>query len=280
MNDERTPEKELQHQAADETQPEQTPSVEQTAGAEPAGNRIRTQDLVKFYGRRRVLNKVSLEIHQGEVVGILGPNGAGKSTTFYMILGLAKANEGSVWFNDIDITKMPMYKRAQLGLGYLAQAPSIFHKLTVEQNILAILETLKLSRKERKNLLEEYLAELNLTRLAKQKAYTLSGGERRKLEITRSLVTNPSFLLMDEPFAGVDPLAVADIQDIIRKLRDRNIGILITDHNVLDTLKITQRAYIILDGQILLSGTSRELVNSEKAREVYLGDRFMNPIFE
>lgn len=243
-------------------------------------NRLRAEDLVKFYGRRQVLRKVSLEVNQGEVVGILGPNGAGKSTTFYMLLGLAKANSGAVWFNDINITKKPMYKRAQLGIGYLAQAPSIYHKLTVEQNIMAILETLKISRKERKRLLEEYLAELGLTKLARQKAYTLSGGERRKLEITRSLVTNPSFLLMDEPFAGVDPLAVADIQDIIRKLHKKNIGILITDHNVLETLKITQRAYIILDGEILLSGTSRELVNSERAREVYLGDRFLNPVFE
>ncbi len=243
-------------------------------------NRIRAEKLVKFYGKRRVLTEISLEIEQGEVVGILGPNGAGKSTTFYIILGLAKANAGNIYFNDLDITRKPMYKRAQLGIGYLAQAPSIFHKLTVEENIMAILETMKMPRKERRAKCEEYLAELNLTKLAKQKAYTLSGGERRKLEITRSLVTNPSFILMDEPFAGVDPLAVADIQDIIIKLQDRGIGILITDHNVLDTLKITQRAYIIFNGEILLSGTSKELVNSERAREVYLGDRFLNPIFE
>jgi lipopolysaccharide export system ATP-binding protein len=170
-----------------------------------------------------------------------------------------------------------MYKRAQLGIGYLAQDPSIFHKLTVEENILAILETMKFSKKERKRKLAEYLAELDLTKLAKQKAYTLSGGERRKLEITRSLVTDPSFLLMDEPFAGVDPLAVADIQDIIYKLKQRNIGILITDHNVQETLKIVDRAYIIYNGEILFSGTSRELVNDERAREVYLGDRFLDP---
>ncbi len=239
-------------------------------------NRIKVDKLVKYYGKRKVVNKVSLEIEQGEIVGILGPNGAGKSTTFYMILGLAKANSGNVYFNDIDITKKPMYKRAQLGIGYLAQAPSIFHKLTVEQNIMAILETIKMSRKERKLKLEEYLSELNLTRLAKQKAYTLSGGERRKLEITRSLVTSPSFLLMDEPFAGVDPIAIGDIQDIIQKLKNKNIGILITDHNVQDTLSITQRAYLIFNGEILLSGTSKELVASEKAREVYLGDRFLN----
>jgi len=240
-------------------------------------NRIETKNLVKIYGKRRVVNNVSITVQQGEVVGILGPNGAGKSTTFYMILGLIKANQGKVFFNEKDIVKLPMYKRAQLGIGYLAQEPSIFHKLTVEQNIMAILETLKISKKERKQKLEEYLSELNLTGLAKQKAYTLSGGERRKLEITRSLVTNPSFMLMDEPFAGVDPLAVADIQDIIQKLKGKNIGILVTDHNVLETLKITKRAYIIYNGEILFSGTSRELVNDEKAREVYLGDRFTNP---
>ena len=240
-------------------------------------NKIRTENLVKIYGKRRVVNDISLQISQGEVVGILGPNGAGKSTTFYMILGLIKANEGKVFFSDKEITKLPMYKRAQLGIGYLAQEPSIFHKLTVEQNIMAILETLKISKAERKRRLAEHLEELGLTKLAKQKAYTLSGGERRKLEITRSLVTSPSFMLMDEPFAGVDPLAVADIQDIIEKLKKKKIGVFITDHNVQETLKITQRAYIIFNGEILFSGTSRELVNNEKAREVYLGERFINP---
>ncbi|MCK4652945.1 MAG: LPS export ABC transporter ATP-binding protein [Candidatus Cloacimonetes bacterium] len=240
-------------------------------------DRIETRNLVKIYGKRKVVNNVSININQGEVVGILGPNGAGKSTTFYLILGLIRANEGKVFFSDIEITKIPMYKRAQLGIGYLAQEPSIFHKLTVEQNIMAILETLKLTKAEKKRRLEEHLDELDISNLAKQKAYTLSGGERRKLEITRSLVTSPSFMLMDEPFAGIDPLAVADIQDIIKKLKEKNIGILITDHNVLETLKITDRAYIIFEGEILLSGTSRELVNNEKAREVYLGDRFTNP---
>ncbi|MDO9577449.1 MAG: LPS export ABC transporter ATP-binding protein [Candidatus Cloacimonadales bacterium] len=240
-------------------------------------NKIETKNLVKIYGKRRVVNNVSININQGEVVGILGPNGAGKSTTFYMILGLIKANEGKVFFDDKDITKLPMYKRAQLGIGYLAQEPSIFHKLTVEQNIMAILETLNLPKKERKRRLAEHLDELGLAKLAKQKAYTLSGGERRKLEITRSLVTSPSFLLMDEPFAGVDPMAVADIQDIIQKLRDKNIGVLITDHNVQETLKITERAYIVFQGEILFSGTSRELVNNERAKEVYLGERFTNP---
>ena len=243
-------------------------------------NSIRTENLVKIYNRRRVVNNVSIGISQGEIVGILGPNGAGKSTTFYMILGRVKANEGKVFLNGTDITKKPMYKRAQLGIGYLAQEPSIFHKLTVEQNIMAILETLKISKRQRRIRLEKHLEELNLTKLAKQKAYTLSGGERRKLEITRSLVTNPSFMLMDEPFAGVDPLAVADIQDIIQKLKEKNIGILITDHNVLETLKITERAYIIFNGEILFSGTSRQLVNDEKAREVYLGERFINPFGE
>lgn len=238
---------------------------------------IKTVNLVKIYGKRKVVNNVSINLQQGEIVGILGPNGAGKSTTFYMILGLIKANSGDVFFGDKRITKLPMYKRAQLGIGYLAQEPSIFHKLTVEQNIMAILETLKISKKERKLRLEEHLEELGLTILAKQKAYTLSGGERRKLEITRSLVTSPSFMLMDEPFAGVDPLAVADIQDIIGKLKEKDIGILITDHNVLETLKITERAYIIFNGEILFSGTSRELVKDDRAREVYLGDRFTNP---
>ena len=243
-------------------------------------NRIETRNLVKIYGKREVVNEVSISIDQGEIVGILGPNGAGKSTTFYMILGLIKANKGAVYFNDKNISNLPMYKRAQLGIGYLAQDPSIFHKLTVEQNILAILETLPLSKKERYERLEQHLEELNLTKLAKQKAYTLSGGERRKLEITRSLVTSPSFMLMDEPFAGVDPLAVADIQEIVMKLRDMNIGIFITDHNVLETLKITERAYIIYQGKILFAGTSQELVNDEKARKVYLGEKFINPFVQ
>lgn len=237
-------------------------------------DKIRTKNLIKIYGKKKVVDNVSIEIKQGETVGILGPNGAGKSTTFYMILGLKKADKGKVFFNGKEISKLPMYKRAQLGIGYLAQEPSIFHKLTVEENIMAILETLNISKEEQKDRLKEHLQELDLTDLANQKAYTLSGGERRKLEITRSLVTKPSFLLMDEPFAGVDPLAVADIQKIIKKLRKKNIGILITDHNVLETLKITQRAYIIYKGRILLSGTSKELVNNKRAREVYLGEGF------
>ncbi len=235
---------------------------------------------MKIYGRRTVVNDLSLEIKQGEVVAILGPNGAGKTTTFYMIIGLAKPNRGKVMLDDKEITRLPMYKRARLGLGYLAQAPSIFAKLSVQDNILAILQTLKLPKSEQKRRLEEALSELGLTKLAKQKAYTLSGGERRKLEITRALVTSPAFIFMDEPFAGVDPIAVADIQDIIGKLRDKNIGVMITDHNVIETLKIVNRAYIIFEGKVIVSGSSRELINDEKARQVYLGERFLSNPFE
>jgi len=243
-------------------------------------HKIQAQHLVKIYGKRKVVNDLSMEMQQGEVVGILGPNGAGKTTTFYMILGLTKPNEGKVLLDNKDITHLPMYRRARLGLGYLAQTPSIFSKLTVEENILAILQTLKISKQEQKRKLEEALAELNLTPLAKQKAYTLSGGERRKLEITRSLLTNPTFIFMDEPFAGVDPITVADIQDIIAKLRDKNIGIMVTDHNVFETLKIVNRAYIIFEGKIIVSGSSWELINDEKAKKLYLGDRFLTNPFE
>lgn len=243
-------------------------------------HKIRAQNLVKIYGKRTVVNDLSMEISQGEVVGILGPNGAGKTTTFYMIIGLAKPNRGKVFLDDTDISHKAMYKRARLGLGYLAQAPSVFSKLSVEDNVLAILQTLKLNRKEQKQRLKDSLEELNLAHLAKQKAYTLSGGERRKLEITRALVTSPTFIFMDEPFAGVDPIAVADIQDIIAKLRDKNIGIMITDHNVIETLKIVNRAYIIYQGQVIVSGSSLELINDEKAKELYLGDRFLDSPFE
>lgn len=243
-------------------------------------HKIRAQNLVKIYGKRTVVNDLCMEMSQGEVVGILGPNGAGKTTTFYMIIGLAKPNKGKVFFDETDISHKPMYKRARLGLGYLAQAPSIFAKLSVEDNIMAILQTLKMNRKEQKNRLQESLEELNLTHVAKQKAYTLSGGERRKLEITRALVTKPTFIFMDEPFAGVDPIAVADIQDIISKLRDKDIGIMITDHNAIETLKIVNRAYIIYQGKIIVSGSSQELINDEKVKELYLGDRFMVNPFE
>ena len=245
-----------------------------------ASKKIFAQNLVKIYGKRTVVRDLNMEMKQGEVVGILGPNGAGKTTTFYMILGLAKPNQGKVLLDSQDITHYPMYRRARLGLGYLAQSPSIFSKLSVSDNILAILQTLGLSKKEQKVRLEQALDELNLSGLAKQKAYTLSGGERRKLEITRALVTNPTFIFMDEPFAGVDPIAVADIQDIIAKLRDKNIGVMITDHNVIETLKIVNRAYIIFEGKIIVSGSSLELINDEKAKQVYLGDRFLTNPFE
>jgi len=236
---------------------------------------IRTQDLVKIYGKKKVVKQVSIEVRQGEIVGLLGPNGAGKTTTFHMMIGLIKANGGHVFIDDVDITKMPMYKRARMGLSYLSQEPSVFSKLTVKQNVMAILETQNYTKKERQTILKEALDELDLTKLSNQKAYSLSGGERRKLEITRSLITKPKFLFLDEPFSGVDPLAVSDIQDIIRKLQKKNIGILITDHNVVDTLQITDRAYIIYEGRVLLSGTSRELVNDPQARKIYLGERFL-----
>ena len=243
--------------------------------------KIYAKNLIKIYGKRTVVNDLSMDMTQGEVVGILGPNGAGKTTTFYMILGLAKPNRGKVLLDDKDITRYPMYRRARMGLGYLAQAPSIFSKLSVRDNIMAILQTLKIPKKEQLQRLEAALEELNLAHLANQKAYTLSGGERRKLEITRALVTNPTFIFMDEPFAGVDPIAVADIQDMIRKLRDKNIGVMITDHNVIETLKIVNRAYIIFEGKIIVSGSSLELINDEKARQVYLGERFLaNPFDE
>jgi len=243
-------------------------------------HKIKAQNLVKIYGKRTVVNDLSLEINQGEVVGILGPNGAGKTTTFYMIIGLAKPNSGKVFLDDTDITHKAMFKRARMGMGYLAQAPSIFAKLSVEDNVLAILETLKIPRKQRPQVLEEALTELNLSKLARQKAYTLSGGERRKLEITRALVTKPTFIFMDEPFAGVDPIAVSDIQDIIDKLREKKIGVMITDHNVIETLKIVNRAYIIYEGKIIVAGASNDLINDENARRLYLGERFTMSPFE
>ena len=230
--------------------------------------------LVKAYRGRRVVNNVNLKVSRGEVVGILGPNGAGKTTSFYMITGLIKPDSGVINFKGIDVSQQPMYVRARMGMGYLAQDASIFRKLTVEQNIYAILETLAISRKERKERLEQLLSELNLTYLAKQKAMTLSGGERRRLEITRALVTNPSFILLDEPFSGVDPKAVYEVQQIIEGLKKRNMGILITDHNVRETLSCVDRAYLMAEGTICCEGDSSFLVNDPKAREVYLGPRF------
>ncbi|MDD5599544.1 MAG: LPS export ABC transporter ATP-binding protein [Victivallaceae bacterium] len=235
---------------------------------------LTAENLVKAYHGRRVVNNVSINVKAGEVVGLLGPNGAGKTTSFYMVMGLIKPDEGCVRFRKYDITHSPMYQRARLGMGYLSQEPSIFRKLTVEQNIMAILETLAISRQERRERLEQLLNELELTRLAKQKAMTLSGGERRRLEITRALVTNPSFLMLDEPFSGVDPIAVYDVQQIIGQLQKKNLGILITDHNVRETLAVVDRAYLMAQGEIMLEGTSQFLVNDEKAKEVYLGPQF------
>ncbi|MCI6288114.1 MAG: LPS export ABC transporter ATP-binding protein [Lentisphaeria bacterium] len=229
---------------------------------------------MKAYRGRRVVNDVNIHVRRGEVVGILGPNGAGKTTSFYMITGLIKPDAGVIFFKGIDVSQQPMYVRARMGMGYLAQDASIFRKLTVEENIYAILETLAISRKERKERLAQLLDELALTHLAKQKAMTLSGGERRRLEITRALVTNPAFILLDEPFSGVDPKAVYEVQQIIEKLKHRNMGILITDHNVRETLSCVDRAYLMSSGTICCEGDSSFLVNDPKAREVYLGPRF------
>ena len=235
---------------------------------------METRALVKEYKRRRVVNGVNLNVRPGEIVGLLGPNGAGKTTSFYMITGLIQPTSGKVFFQGRDVTALPMFRRARMGLGYLAQEPSIFRNMTVEENVLAVLETLPLSRAERRRRLEQLLAELKIAYLAKQKAYTLSGGERRRLEITRALVTEPSLILLDEPFSGVDPLAVYDVQQIIRELKQRGLGILITDHNVRETLSVVDRAYVIFSGQVLCEGTSEFLVNDPVAREKYLGKEF------
>ena len=217
---------------------------------------------------------VDLEIRQGEVVGLLGPNGAGKTTTFYMVVGLARPDSGRVALDDEDLTPLPMYQRARRGIGYLPQEPSVFRKLTAEQNVLAILETLGLSGSEMRQRTRQLLEELGIASLARQPAYTLSGGERRRLEICRALATSPSFILLDEPFAGIDPLAVLDIQTIVSHLRERGIGVLITDHNVRETLKITDRAYILTDGEVFRAGTPRDLASDEEVRRVYLGEAF------
>ena len=232
---------------------------------------LRAENLVRSFGKRRVVDDVSLEVRQGEIVGLLGPNGAGKTTTFYMIVGLLRANEGRVMLDDLELTRIPMYKRARAGIGYLSQEPSIFRKLTVEQNVMAILETLDLSRKERERRLDELLDELSIKHLRKSKAYSLSGGERRRLEITRALVTRPKFMLLDEPFAGVDPIAVDDIQRIVAGLREKGLGVLITDHNVRETLSITDRAYLLFNGRIHIEGPAQKLVEDPEARKMYLG---------
>ena len=235
---------------------------------------IKVEHLVKKFGLRTAVDDVSFEVGTGTVLGVLGPNGAGKTTSFYMITGLIPPTSGHVYFKGKDVTKLPMYRRARMGLGYLAQEPSIFRNLTVEENVLAILETLPIGSRERRKRLEYLLEELKIGYLAKQKAYTLSGGERRRLEITRALVTNPSLILLDEPFSGVDPLAVYDVQQIIRDLKQRGLGILITDHNVRETLSVVDRAYVIYSGEVLTEGTREFLVNDPQAREKYLGKAF------
>jgi lipopolysaccharide export system ATP-binding protein len=242
--------------------------------AVPTGVSIRTKSLVKIYNKRRVVNDVSIEVNGGEVVGLLGPNGAGKTTTFYMIVGMIRPSDGSILLGSDDVTEEPMYKRARRGIGYLSQEPSIFRGMSVEQNLLAILETVKIPKKQRMERLDTLLNELDIAHLRKNKGYQLSGGERRRVEITRALVIEPKFMLLDEPFAGIDPLAVADLQRIVKKLKDRGLGILITDHNVRDTLSITDRSYVMYEGSIKRSGTPIELARDSEVREIYLGESF------
>lgn len=236
---------------------------------------LRTVELVKTFKGRKVVNKVNIEIKKGEVVGLLGPNGAGKTTTFYMVVGLTRPESGSVFMDEREITFLPVYQRARMGIGYLPQEPSVFRKLTVEENILAILEIMRLTREERKKKVNRLMEELNILHVKDTKAYALSGGERRRVEICRTLATSPSFILLDEPFAGIDPIAVVDIQNIISQLkRKRGMGILITDHNVRETLEITDKAYIINEGEIIDCGSPDEIARSEKARKFYLGENF------
>jgi lipopolysaccharide export system ATP-binding protein len=235
---------------------------------------LRTENLVKAYHGRRVVDRVSIHVNAGEIVGLLGPNGAGKTTSFNMVVGLVKPEEGAVFFEDRNITRKAMHQRARLGMGYLTQEPSVFRKLTVEQNITAILETCRMDRAERKVRLTYLLEELDLTRLSASKAYTLSGGEKRRLEITRALVTSPKLLMLDEPFAGIDPIAVYEVQKIVRRLRERGLGVLITDHNVRETLKLIDRGYIIHKGEVLCEGSAEYLATDTKAREIYLGPDF------
>jgi lipopolysaccharide export system ATP-binding protein len=236
--------------------------------------KLKIENLVKSYGGRTVVDSINIEINKGEIVGLLGPNGAGKTTSFYMIVGLIRPDKGNIIFDSRDITQMPMYKRAREGIGYLCQEDSIFRKLTVEENIMAVLETLNISFNERKRRLDKLLSELNISHLARNKAYTLSGGERRRLEITRALVTEPAFLLLDEPFSGIDPIAVFEAQQIIQNLKQGGLGILLTDHSVRETLAITDRSYIMYEGRILISGTSKDLISNPKARQIYLGEKF------
>jgi len=235
---------------------------------------LHAEELVKIYGKREVVKDVSLNVKQGEIVGLLGPNGAGKTTTFYMVVGFIKPNEGRVFLNEDNITDLPMYKRAQRGIGYLPQEPSVFRKMSVEDNIAAVLEMTRLTKNEQKEMLEELIGEFGLERVRKSRGDTLSGGERRRTEIARALATSPKFILLDEPFAGIDPIAVEDIQYIVAKLKTKNIGILITDHNVQETLSITDRAYLMFEGSILKAGTAEELAADEMVRKVYLGKNF------
>jgi lipopolysaccharide export system ATP-binding protein len=235
---------------------------------------LRTQNLVKSFRSRKVVNRVSIDVKQGEIVGLLGPNGAGKTTTFYMVVGLTSPDEGQVLLNDEDVTNFPMHKRAKKGVSYLPQEPSVFRKLTVEDNILAVLESQKLSAFDRKKRARSLLREMNILHIKDSMAYTLSGGERRRVEISRALATSPVFILLDEPFAGIDPIAVSDIQSIISQLKKRGIGVLITDHSVRETLSITDRAYIINEGEIISSGSPQQVAQDEKVKQIYLGDQF------
>jgi lipopolysaccharide export system ATP-binding protein len=241
--------------------------------------KLATHDLVKKYSKRTVVDHVSINVEQGEIVGLLGPNGAGKTTTFYMMVGLIKANDGRITLDDEDITSLPMYRRARLGIGYLSQEPSTYRKLTVEENVASVLEFMDLSSDERKHRQEKLLKDLGISQLAKHKAYTLSGGERRRVEIARALASEPSFILLDEPFTGIDPKAVKDIQKIILQLHNLGLGVFLTDHSAVDTLEIVDRAYLISDGKIELSGTPEELVKSELARKLYFGDEFQSRFY-
>lgn len=235
---------------------------------------LRSENLVKKYKSKTVANNVSVEVRQGEIVGLLGPNGAGKTTSFYMIVGMIKPNSGKIFLDDLDITKEPMYRRAQLGIGYLPQEASVFRKLSIEDNLRAVLEMTKLTKKEQEAKVESLLDEFHLHHVRKNLGDQLSGGERRRTEIARALATDPKFILLDEPFAGVDPIAVEDIQSVVRTLKDKNIGILITDHNVHETLSITDRAYLLYSGSVIKSGTAEDLANDEQVRKVYLGQNF------
>jgi len=238
------------------------------------GDGLVADHLVRYYGKWRVVSDVTIHVRRGEVVGLLGPNGAGKTTSFYMIVGLLRPAEGRILLDGADITQEPVYRRARMGLGYLAQEPSIFRRLSVRDNVMAVLETMSLNRSEREERLKQLLDDLNLTHLSDRLASKLSGGERRRVEITRALARQPHYMLLDEPFVGIDPIAVSEIQDIVARLRDRGLGVLITDHNVRETLRITDRAYIMYEGRILLQGTAEELANDARAREIYLGERF------